>query len=177
MMAAMTAMGQQTVSVADARAKATAFLNRNAGAKGGTVTTDVQLAYTAQQGAETYYYVFNNGSDGKGGFVIIGGDETARTILGYSDNGTFDPNNMPENMKWWLSQYEQQRRHKKRRHHSSSQRRHGRREEYCKSEYNTTLRHNMGSGKTIQRSDNRQHRIYTRHGLRSNSYGTDNEET
>lgn len=108
MMAAMTAMGQQTVSVADARAKATAFLNRNAGAKGGTVTTDVQLAYTAQQGAETYYYVFNNGSDGKGGFVIIGGDETARTILGYSDNGAFDPNNMPENLKWWLSQYEQQ---------------------------------------------------------------------
>ena len=108
MMAAMTAMGQQTVSVADARAKATAFLNRNAGAKGGTVTTDVQLAYTAQQGAETYYYVFNNGSDGKGGFVIIGGDETARTILGYSDNGTFDYATAPENMKWWLSQYEQQ---------------------------------------------------------------------
>ena len=108
MMAAMTAMGQQTVSVADARAKATAFLNRNAGAKGGTVTTDVQLAYTAQQGAETYYYVFNNGSDGKGGFVIIGGDETARTILGYSDNGTFDYATAPENLKWWLSQYEQQ---------------------------------------------------------------------
>ncbi len=108
MMAAMTAMGQQTVSVADARAKATAFLNRNAGAKGGTVTTDIQLAYTAQQGAETYYYVFNNGSDGKGGFVIIGGDETARTILGYSDNGTFDYATAPENLKWWLSQYEQQ---------------------------------------------------------------------
>lgn len=108
MMAALTAMGQQTVSVADAKAKAAAFLNRSAGAKGGTVTTDVQLAYTAQQGNETYYYVFNNGSNGQGGFVIIGGDETARTILGYSDNGAFDPNNMPENMKWWLSQYEQQ---------------------------------------------------------------------
>lgn len=108
MMAAMTAMGQQTVSVEEAQAKAAAFLNRSAGAKGGTVTTDVQLAYTAQQGNETYYYVFNNGSNGQGGFVIIGGDETARTILGYSDNGAFDPNNMPENMKWWLSQYEQQ---------------------------------------------------------------------
>lgn len=107
-MAALAAMGQQTVSVADAKAKAAAFLNRSAGAKGGTVTTDVQLAYTAQQGNETYYYVFNNGSDGQGGFVIIGGDETARTILGYSDSGAFDPNNMPENMKWWLSQYEQQ---------------------------------------------------------------------
>jgi hypothetical protein len=108
MTAAMTAMGQQTVSVEEAQAKAAAFLNRSAGAKGGTVTTDVQLAYTAQQGNETYYYVFNNGSNGQGGFVIIGGDETARTILGYSDNGAFDPNNMPENMKWWLSQYEQQ---------------------------------------------------------------------
>lgn len=107
-MAVMTALGQQTVSVEEAQAKAAAFLNRSAGAKGGTVTTDVQLAYTAQQGNETYYYVFNNGSNGQGGFVIIGGDETARTILGYSDNGAFDPNNMPENMKWWLSQYEQQ---------------------------------------------------------------------
>ena len=104
----MTAMGQQTVSVDEARAKAAAFLNRTAGAKGGTATTDVQLAYTSQQGNETYYYVFNNGSDGQGGFVIIGGDETARTILGYSDNGAFDPNNIPENVKWWLSQYEQQ---------------------------------------------------------------------
>ena len=107
-MSAMTALGQQTVSVEEAQAKAAAFLNHSAGAKGGTVTTDVQLAYTAQQGNETYYYVFNNGSNGQGGFVIIGGDETARTILGYSDNGAFDPNNMPENMKWWLSQYEQQ---------------------------------------------------------------------
>lgn len=108
MMAALTAMGQQTVSVADAKAKAAAFLNRSAGAKGGTVTTDVQLAYTAQQGNETYYYVFNNGSDGQGGFVIIGGDETARTILGYSDRGAFDITTAPENVKWWLSQYEQQ---------------------------------------------------------------------
>ena len=107
-MAVMTAMGQQTVSVEEAQAKAAAFLNRSAGAKGGTVTTDVQLAYTAQQGNETYYYVFNNGSNGQGGFVIIGGDETARTILGYSDHGTFDYATAPENMKWWLSQYEQQ---------------------------------------------------------------------
>lgn len=107
-MAVMTALGQQTVSVEEAQAKAAAFLNRSAGAKGGTVTTDVQLAYTAQQDNETYYYVFNNGSNGQGGFVIIGGDETARTILGYSDHGTFDYATAPENVKWWLGQYQQQ---------------------------------------------------------------------
>ena len=64
MMASMVAMGQQTVSMEEARAKAAAFLNRTASAKGGSPSADVQLAYTAQKGAETYYYVFNNGSNG-----------------------------------------------------------------------------------------------------------------
>ena len=42
------------------------------------------------------YYVFNNKEEG--GFVIVSGDSRTATILGYSDEGAFDPANIPENM-------------------------------------------------------------------------------
>jgi len=49
------------------------------------------------------YYVFNAGDNA--GFVIVSGDDRTRTILGYSDEGTFDLNNLPENVAWWLGYY------------------------------------------------------------------------
>lgn len=49
------------------------------------------------------FYVFNS-TDGNG-FLIVSADDVARPILGYSDSGTIDVSNMPENMRWWLSQY------------------------------------------------------------------------
>ena len=105
LMASVTTMYGQTVSPSDAQQKASAFLSKHtAGAKGGAAA-EVQLAYTAQEGDETYYYVFNQSG---GGFVIVGGDEAARTILGYVDHGTFDYATAPENVKWWLGQYQQQ---------------------------------------------------------------------
>lgn len=105
LMASVTTMYGQTVSPSDAQQKASAFLSKHtAGAKGGAAA-ELQLAYTAQEGDETYYYVFNHSG---GGFVIVGGDEAARTILGYVDHGTFDYATAPENVKWWLGQYRQQ---------------------------------------------------------------------
>ena len=63
------------------------------------------LAYTAKMGDEVQFYVFNNAANG---FVIIGGDESAVEILGQSDNGNFDVNNLPTNFKWYLSQLQGQ---------------------------------------------------------------------
>ena len=63
------------------------------------------LSYTSQSDDEVYYYAYNNPS---GGFVIIGGDEQARDILGYGATGTFCYDSIPENMRWWLRQYEKQ---------------------------------------------------------------------
>lgn len=51
------------------------------------------------------YYVFNNQG---GGFVIVSGDDRTATILGYSDAGTVDANNMPENVANWLQSYSDQ---------------------------------------------------------------------
>lgn len=51
-------------------------------------------------------YAFDRGT--ASGFVVVAGDDRAPQILGYSDTGSFDINNMPENMRWWIRQYEQQ---------------------------------------------------------------------
>ena len=58
------------------------------------------------EGGEPYYYVFNAGNDG--GYVIVSGDDRTEPILGYVDHGTFDPDNIPENMRSWLQLYADQ---------------------------------------------------------------------
>lgn len=54
---------------------------------------------------EAYYYIFNIG--GNNGFVIVSGDDRTEPILGYSDKGYFDINNIPGNMKTMLDGYEE----------------------------------------------------------------------
>ena len=45
-------------------------------------------------------YVFNRAS---GGFVIVAGDDAAIPVLGYSNQGTFSYEDMPDNLREWLS--------------------------------------------------------------------------
>lgn len=49
--------------------------------------------------------MFNNGTDG---FVIIAGDDNVTPVLGYSDEGAFNPENIPLNMQEWLEGYKSQ---------------------------------------------------------------------
>lgn len=51
------------------------------------------------------YYVFN--AEGQG-FVIASADDRVPAVLGYSDKGTFVPNEMPANMIAWLKSYDKQ---------------------------------------------------------------------
>ena len=46
---------------------------------------------------EADYYVFNVQADG--GFVIVSGDDRAYPVLGYSEKGRFDPDNIPTNLR------------------------------------------------------------------------------
>lgn len=55
------------------------------------------------------YYVFNRGA--AGGFVVVSGDDRTEPILGYSDKGTFDADNVPENVQVWLEGYARAIRH------------------------------------------------------------------
>ena len=48
------------------------------------------------------YYVFNAA---QGGYVIVAGDDRAPSVLGYSDEGTFDPQEVPEAMQELLEGY------------------------------------------------------------------------
>lgn len=52
------------------------------------------------------YYVFNRGEHD--GFIVVSGDDRVQPVWGYSDEGTFDLSKMPENVKWWFSEYQRQ---------------------------------------------------------------------
>lgn len=49
-------------------------------------------------------YIFSRGA-GKG-YVIVSGDDCLPTILGYTESGDFDEDNLPPALKAWIEQYE-----------------------------------------------------------------------
>ena len=52
------------------------------------------------------YYVFNVGQEQ--GFVLVSGDDRTDPVLGYSDEGSFCEEQMPENLRAWLEGYGRQ---------------------------------------------------------------------
>ena len=63
-------------------------------------TNDLQLVYTGtSQRGEACFYVFNAGTRG---FVIVSADDRFRPIVGYSDEGTFDTENMSPELAFYL---------------------------------------------------------------------------
>ncbi len=73
----------------------------------GFVSSSIQLSYTTQTTDGTpAVYIFNR-PDASGYLVISAYDEVT-PILGYADNGTFDINEIPPQMQWWISQYTKQ---------------------------------------------------------------------
>ena len=55
-----------------------------------------------QSTAQEDFYIFN--VEDNGGFVIVSGDDRTEEILGYSDEGHIDIDNMPDNMRSWLEE-------------------------------------------------------------------------
>lgn len=105
---ACTLLNAQTVSVSDAQMKAASLNNSNrhrAQAVGGTKQVAPELVYTKTEQGSPIYYVFNYP---QGGFAIIGGDECAKEILGYSMYGEFNIDSIPEGMKDMLGLYNSQ---------------------------------------------------------------------
>ncbi len=56
----------------------------------------------APSSSSAAYYVFNAT---EGGYVIVAGDDRAPAVLGYSDDGTFDNDDVPEAMQSMLNSY------------------------------------------------------------------------
>lgn len=68
---------------------------------------NLQLVHTTMTKAgDPAAYVFSP-KQGQG-FTILSADDIAIPVLGYSDSGEFDPNNMPAPVKYWLNQYADQ---------------------------------------------------------------------
>lgn len=94
----------QTVDQNEALTRASRFLGlQNRAPSQGDAAQQLTLAYKSAAGDETYYYVFNHAD---GGFVIVGGDQAAAEILGYSEEGSFQYDQLPPQMQWWLGQYD-----------------------------------------------------------------------
>lgn len=67
--------------------------------------SQLTLAYTATEGEQSLLYVMNRPAES--GFVVLSADDCAPAVLGYTDNGSFDGEKVPDSFKWWMSLCEQ----------------------------------------------------------------------
>ncbi len=104
LMAIMLPTSAKQIDATSAQAIAKRFSRENSVLRSTRAQAEPQLAYTATENGDVLYYVFNQGN----GFTIVAGDDCANKVLGYSDEGNFDINNINPELKWWLSQYAQE---------------------------------------------------------------------
>lgn len=64
----------------------------------------LQLTYTSASVQGNRYYVFNQ--EDNGGFVILGADDLAPSLLAYTTQGRFDEQHMSPGLRYWLSEYD-----------------------------------------------------------------------
>lgn len=72
--------------------------------KKAAASAGLSLVYRADAPAKAdlpMVYVFS----GKNSFVVTSADDEFPAVLGYGDNGDFDADNMPPQLKWWLGEY------------------------------------------------------------------------
>lgn len=65
----------------------------------------VELVYTQYQVDATTPAVFVFNNQEAEGFVLVSAEDEARAVLGYSDKGSFNQEDIPENMRFWLQIY------------------------------------------------------------------------
>lgn len=65
--------------------------------------SSLKLVHTSfDENGDASLYMFDRSA---GGYVILSADDVAEPMLGYADSGSFDAENMPPQMKWWLGEY------------------------------------------------------------------------
>ncbi len=103
-----SALWAQEVKEAEALLRAQAFLGGNGPhkVKGQGGAQSLKLAHTSKGKKGNNYFAYNIGEGD--GFILVSAEEQAEQILGYTESGNFDLAKMPDNLKWWLSQYDQQ---------------------------------------------------------------------
>ncbi len=108
----------ERIDVATARKVAESVAQREGAVSGLRSAGELSLVYAAAPGQSgsalrsgtmegaADYFVFN--FPGEKGFAIVAGDDRVRPVLGYSDEGCFDPDNLPENLRGMLAYYQDQ---------------------------------------------------------------------
>lgn len=84
-----------------AKMKAAAFLQQKIAATSGRRAPQ-KLSLVSNEPEGAAYYIFNNASEG---FAIVAGDDRFGDIIGYSEEGTFDVDRMPEALRLTLEDY------------------------------------------------------------------------
>ena len=106
-LSAITSAFADNVSPDRALTMAREFLNNGSTKFNAGAGAQLKLAYQARSiDGKPDYYVFN--LDGNGGFVVVTGDNRTVPVWGYCTSGKFDYASMPDNMKWWFSEYQRQ---------------------------------------------------------------------
>lgn len=70
-------------------------------------TEPVLLSTGYMDNDQPAYYVFK-ASEKANGYMVIAADDVATPLLGYSDSGSFNPDQMPDNLRYWLDSYADQ---------------------------------------------------------------------
>lgn len=71
----------------------------------GKAAAQPRLVYTAENAGRPLLYLFNK--SGNNGFMILPADDAVgSTLLGYTEEGSFDPAKASPEFIWWLGQYE-----------------------------------------------------------------------
>ena len=98
MLAGMTALNAHPVDVAKAKAVGQKFVSANF--NNNPESSELQLVYTGvSDRSEACFYAFNVGQEG---FVIVSADDRFRPIVGYSDEGPFETENMSPELEFYL---------------------------------------------------------------------------
>ena len=92
-----------TVSLDEAKAIAAEFVGSRNGKQNGHT---LQPVFTAVSAGQPLYYVFN--VDNNAGFVMISAEASTAPVLGYSFDGGYPVDELPEPMKWMMTGIEKE---------------------------------------------------------------------
>ena len=102
LVSSMTLMAER-VSPADAALVADHFMNAASSSSMQKAPAKRMVLKQAEMAEENRYYLYPN-ENGEG-WVIIAGDDAVSPVLAYSETGRFRTENMPVNVRKWMSKY------------------------------------------------------------------------
>ena len=102
------ALRAQTVTQAEAMQRASRYYNQHVRPAGlrSTAETEVSQVTPWMAGDTTCMYAVQ--MDGGGWVLVSADDRTTASVLAYSENGTFDTDDMPDGMRWLLELYSEE---------------------------------------------------------------------